>query len=68
MIHLFINSFTYEFNWCNWKVKKKQNFKSTPGSAEIIHEIHLNYEKDESGWIPVIIKPDPEEVKKKRVL
>ena len=50
------------------RLKKKRNFKSTPGSAEIIHEIHLNYEKDESGRIPVIIKPDPEEVKKKRVL
>lgn len=46
------------------KLKKKSIYG--PGYIEKIFEIHANNEKDESGQIPIIIKLEPEEKKKKR--
>ncbi len=50
---------------CN-KIKNKQKSQFQPGYIDRIFEIHTNYEKDEKGDIPVIIKLEPEEKKKKR--
>jgi len=48
------------------KIKNKQKSQFQPGYIDRIFEIHTNYEKDEKGDIPVIIKLEPEEKKKKR--
>ena len=50
------------------RLKSKKNYDSHPGTADIIHEIYIKSEKNESGRIPIIIKPDPEELKKKKPL
>tara|TARA_Y100000768_G_scaffold381532_1_gene360351 strand:- start:3877 stop:4053 length:177 start_codon:yes stop_codon:yes gene_type:complete len=50
------------------KLKNKKNYDSRPGTADIIHEIYIKSEKDESGRIPIIIRPEPEELKKKKPL
>lgn len=47
-------------------VKSKNKSIYQPGSIERIFEVHENNEKDEKGDIPVIIKLEPEEKKKKR--
>ena len=48
------------------KIKNKQKSIYQPGHIERIFEIHANNEKDEKGDIPVIIKLEPEEKKKRR--
>jgi hypothetical protein len=47
-------------------VKSKNKSIYQPGSIERIFELHKNNEKNEKGEIPVIIKLEPEENKKKR--
>tara|TARA_Y100000768_G_scaffold45744_1_gene29886 strand:+ start:1926 stop:2093 length:168 start_codon:yes stop_codon:yes gene_type:complete len=51
-------------------LKQKTNrkiikYKSESSTIERIFEINENYEKDESGKIPVIIKVEPEEKRKR---
>ncbi len=48
------------------RIKSRQKSIYQPGYFERIFEIHNNNEKDESGQIPIIIKLEPEEKKKKR--
>lgn len=45
--------------------RKTTKYKSEPGSVDIIFEINERNERDESNKIPVIIKPEPEEKRKK---
>ena len=39
-----------------------------PGHVDCVFEWYNKQGKDESGRIPVIVKPDPEETKRKRTL
>jgi hypothetical protein len=48
------------------RIKSKQKSIYQPGYVQRIFEIHANNEKDESGQIPIIIKLESEEKKKKR--
>ena len=50
------------------KLKNKKKFRSNSGTVDIIFDINANYEKDESGYKPIIIKPIIEENKKKKSL
>lgn len=50
------------------RLKHKKKYESPPGTADIVQEIYLLSQKDESGRIPVIIKPEVEEKKLKRSL
>ena len=47
-------------------LRKKQKSKYTPGSVEKIFEYNEKCSRDESGTLPVIVKPDPVESKKKK--
>lgn len=47
-------------------VKNKKNFKTEPGTVFRIFEIYEDSFKNESGFIPVIIKLEPEEKKLKK--
>lgn len=47
-------------------VKNKKNFKTESGTIFRIFEIYENSFKNESGFIPVIIKLEPEEKKLKK--
>ena len=47
-------------------IKKKPISKYMPGSVECVFEYHEKCGKNEDGTIPVIIKPDPVELKKKK--
>jgi hypothetical protein len=48
------------------RIKSKKKSIYQPGYVDRIFEIHINNEKDESGQIPIIIKLEPEEKKKKK--
>tara|TARA_B000000557_G_scaffold235424_1_gene211149 strand:- start:36 stop:218 length:183 start_codon:yes stop_codon:yes gene_type:complete len=48
------------------RLKKKSNLKCKPGSVENIYEYNERSMRDKSGQLPIIIKPDPEEKKKKK--
>jgi len=50
------------------KLKKKPTYISAPGTIDRIFETHKNLEKDGSGRIPVIIKLEPEEKKRRNPL
>ena len=52
--------------WNILKNKNKSNLQA--GYIDKIFEIHENNQKDESGFLPIIIKPTLEEKKKKRSL
>ena len=47
-------------------IKKKWVSNYAPGSIERIFEYNEKCSRDESGMLPVIIKPDPVESKKKK--
>ena len=47
-------------------IKKKPLSKYMPGSVECIFEYHEKCGKNEDGTIPVCIKLEPEEKKKKK--
>tara|TARA_Y100000996_G_C22483001_1_gene627006 strand:+ start:199 stop:378 length:180 start_codon:yes stop_codon:yes gene_type:complete len=47
-------------------VKNKKIFKTEPGTVFRIFEIYEDSFKNESGFIPVIIKLEPEEKKLKK--
>ena len=47
-------------------IKNRKHSNLRPGYVEKIFEIHENNQKDESGFLPIIIKPTIEEKKKKR--
>ena len=47
------------------KTKKSSNFN--PGCVDKIFEYNQNCAKDASGYLPVIINPDPVETKKRRI-
>tara|TARA_E500000178_G_C16823072_1_gene662456 strand:- start:489 stop:671 length:183 start_codon:yes stop_codon:yes gene_type:complete len=48
------------------RVMKKKQPKYKPGSVENIYEYNEMCMRDKSGQLPIIIKLDPEEKKKKR--
>ena len=49
-------------------LKNKKKYINSPGTVDIIFEIHEHNEKDERGVIPVIITPTIEEKKKTKSL
>ncbi len=48
-------------------IRKKTKSKYAPGSVECIFEYNDKCSRDESGMLPVIVKPDPVESKKKSI-
>jgi len=50
------------------RIKHKKCWKSDTGTADIIFEIYESSARDESGRIPIIIKPDPPDKKEKKSL
>ena len=48
------------------ELRKKNVFKSPPGSVYRIFEIHEKNGKDESGYSPIIVKPEIDEKKKRK--
>ena len=49
------------------RIMKRSNFKSDSGTVDRIVEIYEKSERNESGYIPIIIKPEVEEKKKKKL-
>ena len=49
------------------RVKTKTSSKFNPGCVDKIFEYNENCAKDASGYLPVIIKPEPDETKKRRI-
>lgn len=49
------------------RLKTKTSSKFNPGYVDKIFEYNENCAKDASGYLPVIIKPDPDEIKKRRI-
>ncbi len=47
-------------------IKKKWKSNFAPGSIERVFEYNEKCSLNESGMLPVIIKPDPIELKKKK--
>ena len=47
-------------------IQKKHVSQYMPGSVQCIFEYHEKCRKNEDGTIPVIIKPEPIETKKKK--
>ena len=47
-------------------IKKRSVSKYAPGTVECVFEYHEKCGKNEDGTIPVCIKPDPIESKKKK--
>lgn len=47
-------------------IQKRSSSQYMPGSVERIFEYHEKCGKNEDGTIPVCIKPDPVETKKKK--
>lgn len=50
------------------KIQKRPSSKFQPGSIDRIFEIYERSRKDASGYVPIFIKPTPEEKKQKRSL
>ena len=46
------------------KLMKRKPFMTAPGTVYRIFEIHENYEKNESGEVPIIVKKEEEPKKK----
>lgn len=44
---------------------KRVKYNSEPGSVDIIFKINERNERDESNKTPIIIKPEPQEKRKK---
>ena len=49
------------------RVKTRTASKFNAGYVDKIFEYNENCAKDASGYLPVIIKPDPVEAKKRRI-
>tara|TARA_B100000287_G_C20571722_1_gene756813 strand:- start:753 stop:932 length:180 start_codon:yes stop_codon:yes gene_type:complete len=49
-------------------IQKRHVSQYMPGSVECVFEYHEKCGKNEDGTIPVCIKPDPVETKKKKSL
>ena len=49
------------------RLKAKSGSKFNAGYVDKIFEYNENCAKDASGYLPVIIKPDPVETKKRRI-
>lgn len=49
------------------KLKTRTASKFNAGYVDKIFEYNENCAKDASGYLPVIIKPDPVETKKRRI-
>lgn len=52
----------------NDRLKKKPDSKLIPGYVDKVFEYYDKTAKDESGYLPVIIKPEVEEKKKKKLI
>ena len=47
-------------------IRKKTKSNYAPGSVDRIFEYNDKCSRDESGMLPIIVKPDPVESKKKK--
>ena len=50
------------------RMKNRKGYESNPGTADIVHEIYEKSARNESGTLPVIIKPDIPDKKQKKSL
>lgn len=50
------------------RMKNRKGYESNSGTADIVHEIYEKSARDESGTLPVIIKPDIQDKKEKKSL